>query len=199
MEDDKKCCGNDRPQRDDSESLNTVISRNPSSREFDVSSDTDAKVKIKDIVLKQLDYGYLVKVGCVTLAIETREKLNLWMQDYICDPETVTMKWNEDYYNNTNTYLQEITVGVIARSLEDFMIWSDMFPKLWKTKSALSRFTVTLVDNQDRRKAITYHCLSTITACKGMTLDKIVETNKARENKDFEAIVETSRPCLRPQ
>lgn len=45
--------------------------------------------KMKDIVIKQMDYGYLVKIGCQTLCIETEKKLRKALKKYMKDPDGV--------------------------------------------------------------------------------------------------------------
>ncbi len=70
------------------------------------------KNKISDIVIKEIDYGYIVKVGCQTLAIETQIKLIKWLTEYIQNPDAVTKKWNDGYYHFTK--VQECNIGVIA-------------------------------------------------------------------------------------
>src|SRR5208283_2781499 len=49
--------------------------------------------KIREILIKQIDYGYLVKVGCQSLAIETSEKLLLGLKKYLDNPITTENKY----------------------------------------------------------------------------------------------------------
>jgi len=47
------------------------------------------KIKIEDIVIKQMDYGYLVKIGCQTIVVETPKKLIKAFKKYLKDPAGV--------------------------------------------------------------------------------------------------------------
>lgn len=48
---------------------------------------------IYDIHIEGLNYGYLVRVGCQSAAIETREKLVRWLDAYLTDPAGVMENW----------------------------------------------------------------------------------------------------------
>lgn len=50
---------------------------------------TDNRVKMHDLVVKQMDYGYLVKAGCQTLCVETQDHLIQLFEAYVRDPEKV--------------------------------------------------------------------------------------------------------------
>ena len=45
--------------------------------------------KMKNVVIKQMDYGFLVKIGCQTLCIESPKKLLKALKKYMKDPEGV--------------------------------------------------------------------------------------------------------------
>lgn len=51
--------------------------------------DPKPKTKMKDIIIKEMDYGYLVKIGCQTLCIESNKKLLKALKKYMKDPEGV--------------------------------------------------------------------------------------------------------------
>lgn len=51
------------------------------------------KNSIRGIGIEQLNYGYLVKVGCNTFAIETAEKLIGKLAAYIKNPAETEKKW----------------------------------------------------------------------------------------------------------
>ena len=48
---------------------------------------------IHDIRIEGLNYGYLVKVGCQSAAIETKEKLVRWLDAYLINPDKVKAEW----------------------------------------------------------------------------------------------------------
>ena len=52
--------------------------------------------RINDLVIKQMDLGYLVKVGCQTLCLETKERLIQLFTDYVNDPA----KTMDKFYKN---------------------------------------------------------------------------------------------------
>jgi hypothetical protein len=43
--------------------------------------------KARKILIEELDYGYLVKVGCQTVVIEKSEKLIKILTQYLTDPQ----------------------------------------------------------------------------------------------------------------
>ncbi len=55
--------------------------------------------KINDLVIKQMDLGYLVKVGCQTLCLGTKETLIKLFTAYINDPEKTMDKYYKDRDN----------------------------------------------------------------------------------------------------
>lgn len=52
--------------------------------------------KIRDIVIKQLDYGYTVVVGCQTFAIEDKTKLLINLEAYLGAPKETETRWLKD-------------------------------------------------------------------------------------------------------
>lgn len=48
---------------------------------------------MREIGIKQLNYGYNVIIGCHTFAIETPEKLIEKLSEYIKDPKGTENKW----------------------------------------------------------------------------------------------------------
>ena len=77
----------------------------------------DGGNRIQDLVIKQADLGYLVKVGCQTLCIETKERLIELFTAYVKNPDT-TM--NRHY---AKTLLSDdknvVHIGVVGSSLDD--------------------------------------------------------------------------------
>lgn len=49
--------------------------------------------KIKDITIRALDFGYMVNVGCQSVAVETKEKLIQKLADYINNPLEINNTW----------------------------------------------------------------------------------------------------------
>lgn len=58
-----------------------------------VALDPRSSNKIRDIVIKQLDYGYTILIGCQSFAIETKEKLLLNITDYLDSPQEIENLW----------------------------------------------------------------------------------------------------------
>lgn len=60
-----------------------------------VENDTIAKYpsKARQITIEQMDYGYIVRVGCQTFAIESYGKVINNLIDYLKDPEATEMNW----------------------------------------------------------------------------------------------------------
>ena len=49
--------------------------------------DTPDRNRARPICIEELDYGYLVKVGCQTVVIEKTEKLIKVLSQYLTDPQ----------------------------------------------------------------------------------------------------------------
>ena len=43
--------------------------------------------KIRKIVIEELDYGYVVKVGCMSFAIATKDELIYQLNGYLSNPD----------------------------------------------------------------------------------------------------------------
>lgn len=50
------------------------------------------------IEIDPLDYGYIVKVGCQTCAIESKSDLIKYLTEYLSDPLKVEEKYNQKEY-----------------------------------------------------------------------------------------------------
>ena len=153
--------------------------------------------KISDIVIKEIDYGYIVKIGCQTLAIESQTKLTRWLTEYIQDPQKITKRWNQGYYHFAKS--EDIHIGVISYDKDDFVKWADHFPHKSKSRDNVKQFTIHLIDDKEECVNVIYHGVSSIKDCKGYSLHRILETSHARNNKDFEVILETIQATLYPQ
>lgn len=60
---------------------------------------------LKNINIEPLSSGYMVRVGCQTVAIETTEKLIEVLTKYLNDPKTVEKAW---YSKATRNRLENI-------------------------------------------------------------------------------------------
>ena len=49
--------------------------------------------KIKDIRIEQLEYGYIIRVGCQSFAIEQADKLIEYLTEYINKPDETEKDW----------------------------------------------------------------------------------------------------------
>lgn len=49
----------------------------------------------RDIVISPLERGYIVKVGCTTVAFESIASLVAKLEEYLKDPTAAERKWNE--------------------------------------------------------------------------------------------------------
>lgn len=49
--------------------------------------------KVRPISIEQLDYGYIVRVGCQNFAFETKHKLIDKLTEYLEDPKLVEKQW----------------------------------------------------------------------------------------------------------
>ena len=59
------------------------------------------KIKIKDVVIKQMDHGFLVKIGCQTLCIESPKTLLKALKKYLKDPDGVEQLHNQGDFIGT--------------------------------------------------------------------------------------------------
>lgn len=53
--------------------------------------------KIRNILIKEVNRGFIVEVGCHTFAISTRAELTTKLTEYINEPDKTEKKW---YDNN---------------------------------------------------------------------------------------------------
>jgi len=59
----------------------------------DEAETPSSKDVIRDVCVKQLNYGYIVTIGCHKFAIETPEKLIEKLGEYIKSPQETESKW----------------------------------------------------------------------------------------------------------
>ena len=51
------------------------------------------KPKIREIIIKEVNGGYIVSVGCHTFAFSTKDELTTTLLKYINEPEEIEKKW----------------------------------------------------------------------------------------------------------
>ena len=194
-EDPDKCGCNCKPKDGPFEDS---ISYTPSN-DFTYSADHHnvKKSKILDIVIKEMDYGYLVKVGSQSLCIETQTKLITWLDEYIKNPDKITKKWDAGYYHVKEESIT-LQVGVLAESVTDFLSWKERyFDKNIMVRRSPKRFTIESQLPTDPHNFIEYICMASHSQICGWSLDKIIETPHARNNKNYEQLKLISSVCIK--
>ena len=148
------------------------------------------KNHIHDIVIKQLDFGYVVKVGCQDMGISSAEELIKMFSDYVKQPLEIEKQWVGGIYGDKPEKPRKpnsFNIGIVAKNKQDFKNYSNQFPH--KISRNAKRFSLKILDSNDEMNVLTYYCLSTIDDCRGIYLDKMIETNQARQNSGFEHIL----------
>jgi len=51
------------------------------------------KPKAREILITEVDHGYIIKIGCQTLALETQTSLFLNLKKYLEDPQGIEQRW----------------------------------------------------------------------------------------------------------
>jgi len=110
--------------------------------------------------------------------------------------------WNKGCLTDINDMITELTpvrpkpkpktIGVIAASVDDFQKWR-IDKKHRPSKKAGVRNTQRLYTYRNN----TYYCVSKETHVCGMTFDLIIETKRARENKNYDKIMTYILPSIR--
>lgn len=103
MDNKNECCNNNCKEDNECCKGNGLSSSNVSgvtySSDFNMSDMTLSfhssipfsipKPKIEDILIREMNYGYLVKIGCQTIVVETPKKLVKALKKYLKDPAGV--------------------------------------------------------------------------------------------------------------
>lgn len=76
---DEVCCESDRPM-----AMGSCCGEKSSSDEVG---------KIREISIRQVNYGYIVNVGCHTFAIESVSKLSEMLNAYLLQPNATEKQW----------------------------------------------------------------------------------------------------------
>jgi len=56
---------------------------------FGMGNPSLPKIKMRDVIIKEMDHGFLVKIGCQTLCIESPKTLLKALKKYMKDPDAV--------------------------------------------------------------------------------------------------------------
>jgi len=110
--------------------------------------------------------------------------------------------WNKKCLDDVNDMIAELTpvrpkpqpktIGVIAFGVDDFIDW-----RIGKKHQPSKKMGVKNTQKDYTYRGNRYYCVSRPTHCCGMSFDKIIETDRARQNKDYDKIVTYIRPTLR--
>jgi hypothetical protein len=202
------------PQGDaiESDGLSGTVSFNGSGMTVGGDFQTDNKVKMHDLVIKEMDYGYLVKAGCQTLCVETPDHLVTLFKAYVKDPEKVmklhnSKKLNELYIEDAldrslenrkkrrEEARPDVNIAVVGNSLDDVKNFlADIVPLAVRGATAVRKYMLETPDY-----ILYYYAVSRIDHTRGMDFDRVVETHRARENRDFPQIIEATRTSLKTQ
>jgi hypothetical protein len=125
-----------------------------------------------------------------------------WRQ-YCFMPHPNTI-WNKNCLNDVNDMITELmpvsvkpksrpkTIGVIAYSVDDFIDW-----RIEKKHKPSRKAGVRDTNRDYVYRNTRYYCVSRATHCCSMSFDKIIETNRAHQNKDYDNIITCIRPTLK--
>ena len=82
--------------------LRGLVSREPQVYEDrDEAQDMGAPSNyVREVNIKPLDSGYLVKVGCQTVAVESTETLIKALNDYLTNPDNFERAWFKNKNRN---------------------------------------------------------------------------------------------------
>ena len=161
---------------------------------FNVGSNAN---KIQDTVIKQMDYGYLVKVGCQTLCIENHKDLAKLLKAYLEDPQKVMKAYYKgelksilteqvldefkDRQKKKKTQYHFAVIGSNQRDVLEYLRCT-LGGAYYKKGSAF------VVETEE--VDLLYYGVTTPNHSKGMRFDNIIETYRARENRDFQKLIE---------
>ena len=120
-----------------------------------------------------------------------------WRQ-YCFMPHPNTI-WNNKCLNDINDMIAELTpvrpkpkpktIGVIAYGIDDFINW-----RISKKHTPSKKMGIRNTNKEYTYRNNRYYCVSRHTHCVGMMFDKIIETDRAPLNKDYNKIMLTIIP-----
>jgi len=196
----KKCCNDECCERNEPLTQAETDGRPYCDEVCESDPMPDNPNKMHDIVIKQADYGFLVKVGCQTLCIETRTNLIALFSEYVRDPQRVMKYYDQqklvDLYiehrvkeigkTDSQKNKKVINIGVVGSSLDDVRDYlSAVIPTAVRSKNGVRKY---VLETQDH--ILDYYAISTVNHTRAMTFDKVVETHRARDNREFSQIME---------
>ncbi len=151
--------------------------------------------RIKEISINELDMGYVMQIGCQKAAIEDSERLIELLTLYINNPQRTETRWLAGQLKR-NRKPDEVVIGVVAKSLDDFKMHIEhqvLTPKYVKRSMRTGKEFFAEFDDVVFR----YVCLAKPDDCRSIMFDKIQETHRARENKKFPEIIEICNTALK--
>jgi len=168
-------------------------------REEEPCAGTNNPQRMNDVVVKQMDYGYLVKVGCQTLCIEKPEHLTQLFAAYIKDPQKVM----DLHYKKK---LDDIYVDAAVEKMKNGSLTKDkhkvQFAVVGKTLKDVNDYLLMMLGGafykkdsvfivETKEADLHYHAVTTVNHLVGREFNRVIETHAARENKDFGLIMKT--------
>jgi len=159
--------------------------------------------RIEDTVIKQMDFGYLVKAGCQTLCIETKEKLVMLLTAFLNDAQKVRTahyqgKLDSIFIDETikdwkaNEYADKpvIHVAVVGKTKAD--IDNYMQHNVFQTVTKKEYYYIT----EDPEHIFYCHAITKAEHLNGLLPNRVIETHQARENKEFSEIIKTCNSLI---
>ena len=123
-----------------------------------------------------------------------------WRQ-YCFMPHPNTI-WNKGCLNDVNEMIIELTpvrpkpksktIGVVAFGIDDFIDW-----RIAKKHKPSKKVGVKNNNREYTYRNNRYYCMSKQNHCCGLMFDKIIETDRAHQNKDYDKIMLSILPTLR--
>ena len=217
--DDEKCCNDECCERDEPTATENpehrlgpglfyapdyqgqTLTFNNASGELGVNHSN----RIHDTVIKEMDYGYLVKAGCQTLCISKKEHLLMLFEAYLNDPSKVweahakgkledvlTDKTVEKFKKNEESQLKPtLVVAVVGKSKTD--VDNYMTHNVFQVVKKKGNF----YETEDRENIYRCYAIAEPKHLCSLVLDNVIETHQARENKHFAEIIEMCNTQIR--
>jgi hypothetical protein len=166
--------------------------------------------RMHDLVIKQMDYGFLVKVGCQTLCIESKTNLIALFTEYVKNPQRVMNLYNEQklvdlYIEHRLNEVEkrkarkevrpQVNIGVVGASLDDVKKYlADIVPLAVRGATALRKYMLETPDH-----ILYYYAITNVGHTRAMRFDRVVETHRARDNREFPQIMEAITHTIKSQ
>lgn len=180
------------------------LSFHDASGEIGVNRGNNGANRIHDTVIKQMDYGYLVKAGCQTLCISDQDHLLKLFEAYVKNPSEVWDAHNqgkldellakqvvEKYKENikkTRPQRHFVVVGKSKKDVHNYMLCV-LGGHFYKRNNNY------IVETQE--VDLIYHPVSDPKDLCSLTIDKVVETYASRDNKKFSEIIQMCNQQLK--